>query len=99
MTNSEERGLTAADVAFLERCRADLAPFFEPRDAVQEVAQSVADDGLVELEARVVVSGRPASFVARGETAVEAYGRLRAMAPEQRVALAFRALVDEAAGR
>jgi hypothetical protein len=90
----ERPALTAAEVAFLERCRLDLEPLFGPRDAVLEVVQRPVEDGQVELEAHVVVSGRPATFAARGETVVEAYGRLRAAAPEQRVALAFRALVD-----
>ena len=42
-----------------------------------------------------MVSGRPGTFAASGETVVEAYGRLRGMAPEERVVLAFRAVVDE----
>lgn len=105
MTNPEGRGgpeppcaeppaITAAEAAFLERCRLDLEPFFGPQDAVLEVVQWRVEDRFVELEARVVVSGRPATFAARGETVVQAYGRLRAAAPEQRVAVAFRALVD-----
>jgi hypothetical protein len=105
MTNVEGRGRTAppqpeqpainaAEAAFLGRCRLDLEPLFGPRDAVLEVVQRPVEDGLVELEAHVVVSGQPATFAARGETVVEAYGRLRAAAPERRVALAFRALVD-----
>jgi hypothetical protein len=93
----ERPRLSAADVAFLERCREDLDGLFRPNDAVDEIALAAADEGSVELEARVVVSGRPATFAARGETLVEAYGRLRAMASEQRVALAFRVLVDERA--
>jgi len=87
--------LTAADAAFLERCRQDLAGYFEPRDAVEEIVQRPTEDGRVELEARVVVSGRSGAFATIGETVVEAYGRLRGMAPEERVGLAFRALVDE----
>jgi hypothetical protein len=95
MTEMEPSTVTAADAAFLERCRQDLAACFAPRDAVDAIVRRETADGLVELEAQVLVSGRPASFVARGETVVEAYGRLRSMAPEQRVALAFRVLVDE----
>lgn len=91
---AEQPAITAAEAAFLERCRLDLEPFFGPQDAVLEVVQRPVEDGFVELEARVVVSGRPATVAARGETVVEAYGRLRAAVPEQRVALAFRALVD-----
>lgn len=92
---------SAADVAFLERCQEDLDAFFAPHDEVAAVVLHPSDDatGEVELEARVVVGGRPATFAARGETIVEAYARLRAAAPEERVALAFRALVGEHAGR
>lgn len=89
---------TAAEAAFLERCREDLAGQFEPNDTVEEIVLRAVDDRLVELEARVVVSGWRGSFAARGETIVEAYGRLRAAAPEERVALAFRALITERAG-
>lgn len=91
----EPFGLSAADAAFLERCREDLDGLFGPTDAVDEIVLAAADDGSLEMEARVVVSGRPAKFSARGETMVEAYGRLRALAPEQRLVLAFRALVDQ----
>lgn len=99
MTDTEQRPLTAADAAFLERCRQDLAAYFAPRDAVEEIVRRLTEDGLVDLEARVVVSGRPGAFAASGETIVEAYGRLRGMAPEERVALAFRAVVDDLAAR
>lgn len=99
MTDHPREDLSEADAAFLERCRRDLAPFFGPRDVVEEVVRRASDDGPVELEARVVVGGRPTSFAARGETVVEAYGRLRAMAPRQRVAVTFRALVDESTAR
>jgi hypothetical protein len=99
MTDMEQPPLTAADVAFLERCRQDLAVYFGPRDAVEEIVRRPTEDGLIELEARVVVSGRLGTFAASGETVVEAYGRLRGMAPEERVALAFRAVVDELAAR
>jgi hypothetical protein len=95
MTEMERLPLTAADAAFLERCRQDLAAYFEPRDAVEEIVRRPTEDGRVELEARVVVSGRPGAFAAKGETVVEAYGRLRGMAPEERLVLAFRAVVDE----
>jgi len=95
MTEMEPPPLTAADAAFLDRCRQDLAGYFEPRDSVEEIVRRPTDDGRVELEARVVVSGRPDAFAAIGETVVEAYGRLRAMAPEERLILAFRAVVDE----
>jgi hypothetical protein len=86
--------LSEAEAAFLERCRLDLEPLVGPRDAVLEVAQRPVEDGLVELEAHVVVSGRPAAIAARGGTIVEAHGRLRALLPERRLALAFRALID-----
>ena len=99
MTEMEPPPLTAADADFLERCRQDLAGYFGPRDAVDEIVWRQAEDGFVELEARVVVSGRPGTFAASDETVVEAYGRLRGMAPEQRVALAFRAVVDEIGAR
>jgi hypothetical protein len=95
MNEMESPAPTAADVVFLERCRQDLAAFFGPRDRVEEVVVMHTDDGLVELEARVVVSGRPATFTASGETVVDAYGHLRRVAPEQRMVLALRVLVDE----
>jgi hypothetical protein len=86
--------LSAAEALFLERCRLDLEPLVGPRDAVLEVVRRPVEGGLVELEAHIVVSGQPATIAARGETIVEAHGRLRALLPEQRLALAFRALVD-----
>jgi hypothetical protein len=89
---------TPAEAAFLERCREDLAGLFGPNDVVEAILLRAIDDEAVELEARVVVSGWRGSFAARGETIVEAYGRLRAAAPEQRIALAFRVLVNERAG-
>ncbi len=55
--------------------------------------------GMVVLEAEVVVSGQRASFSAQGETIIEAYAKLRAAAAEARLALAFRAVFDEPAGR
>jgi hypothetical protein len=85
--------LSAADVAFLERCREDLDVFFAPRDRVIEIVPRLGSDGEVELLATVVVSGRPGTFTAGGETILEAYANLRAAAPEERVALAFLALV------
>jgi len=91
--------ITAADLAFLERCREDLDELFGPHDRVLEIVSRPGDGGMLELEARVVVSGRPAAFRASGETPVEAYGRLRASAPEVRVKLAFRVIVDGADGR
>jgi len=99
MTETEHAALSAADVAFLERCREDLDAFFVPRDRVTEIVPGRSGDGEVEMVAHVVVSGRPATFAARGQTIVAAYAKLRAEAPEERVALAFRALVDEHAGR
>jgi hypothetical protein len=99
MTETGWEPLSAADAAFLQRCRDDLAQLFEPRDTVLEIVRRTVAEGHVELEARVVVSRRPATFAASGDTVVEAYGRLRAAAPEERLALAFRAVVDEAASR
>jgi hypothetical protein len=99
MTNSRSLTVTAADAAFLARCRQDLDAFFVPRDHVVAVVLCGAPGEMVELQAQVVVSGRPATFTARGETIVEAYANLRVAAPEERIALAFRALVDEHAGR
>ena len=90
--------LSAADVAFLERCCDDLEAFFGRRDQVVAIVPRRRDEGRVELEARVVVSGRPSTFSAAGETIVEAYARLRAAAPEARVALAFQALVHPTPG-
>jgi hypothetical protein len=98
MTELESPSLSAADVAFLERCREDLDAFFVPWDRVVEIVPRRGPDGEVELVAGVVVTGRPATITARGETIVEAYANLRVAAPEERVALAFRALVGEPAG-
>ncbi len=94
MTEIEQASLSAADVAFLERCRDDLDVFFAPRDQVVEIVPGLGPGGEVELLATVVVSGRPATFTAGGETIIEAYANLRAAAPEERVALAYRALLD-----
>jgi hypothetical protein len=99
MTEIEQAALSAADVAFLERCREDLDAFFVPRDRVVEIVPRRGPGGEVEMVAHVVVSGRPGTFTARGETIVDAFAKLRAAAPEERVVLAFRALVDEHAGR
>jgi hypothetical protein len=96
---AELPALSAADVAFLERCCEDLDAFFVPRDQVVDIVPQAGPGGEVELVATVVVSGRPGTFSARGETILEAYANLRAVAPEQRVALAFRALVDPGPGR
>ena len=49
--------------------------------------------------ASVVVTSRPGDNHGVGETIIEAYANLRKAAPEERVALTFRALVDEHAGR
>jgi hypothetical protein len=99
MTDPEEPRLSAADVAFLERCREDLDAFFVPRDHVVAIVPRRAPGDEVELAAMVVVTGRPATITGRGETLLEAYANLRAAAPEERVSLAFRALLDEQAGR
>jgi hypothetical protein len=99
MATSEPTLLTAADVAFLERCRQDLDDFFARGDGVVTIVRRPAPGGTVELEAEVVVSGLRASFSAQGETIIEAYAHLRAAAPEARLALAFRAVMDEPAGR
>ena len=74
MSEMEPPPLTAADAAFLDRCRQDLAGYFEPRDSVEEIVRRPTDDGRVELEARVVVSGRPGAFAAIGETVVGRIG-------------------------
>jgi hypothetical protein len=99
MTDPEAPDPSAADVAFLERCREDLDAFFLPRDHVVAIVPRRGPHDQVELAAMVVVTGRPATITGRGETIIEAYADLRATAPEERVALAFRALVDEHAGR
>ena len=98
MAEIEQAPLRAADVAFLERCRADLDAFFVPWDHVVEIVPRRGPDGEVELVASVVVTSRPATITALGETIIEAYANLRKAAPEERVALTFRALVDEHAG-
>jgi hypothetical protein len=95
MATSKPPQLTAADAAFLERCRQDLDAFFALGDGVVSIVRRTAPGGMVELEAEVVVSGLRASFSARGETIIEAYAHLRAAAPEARLALAFRAVMDE----
>ena len=98
MTQRESPFLSAANVAFLERCREDLDAVFVPWDHVVEIVPRRGPAGEVELVANVVVTGRPATVTARGETIIEAYANLRLAAPEERLALAFRALVDENAG-
>jgi hypothetical protein len=95
MTEMEPLPPTAADAAFLERCRWDPGTFSEPSDEVGEIVRRLTEDGCVELEAGAVVSGRPGAFSASGGTVVEASGRLRGMAPEERLIHAFRAVVDE----
>ena len=99
MTGFEPTTTTADDAAFLERCREDLDGFFARSDVVVAVVRQPAPDGRVRLEAEVIVSGLPATFAASGETIVEAYAGLRAAAPEQRLALAFRAVLDEPSRR
>ncbi len=99
MTELESPSLSAADVAFLDRCREDLDAFFVPWDHVVGIVPRRGPAGQVELVASVVVTSRPATITARGQTIIEAYTNLRKAAPEARVALTFRALVDEPAGR
>jgi hypothetical protein len=98
-TGAEPPAPSAADVAFLGRCCEDLDAFFAPRDRVVAIVPQAGPGGEEELVATVVVSGRPGTFSARGETILEAYANLRTAAPEQRVALAFRALVDPGPAR
>ena len=100
LSAADSAPLSAADAAFLERCREDLDELFAPHDLVVAVMpRPRAGDESVELEARVMVSGRQATFAASGETIVDAYAHLRAAAPEQRAVLAFRALVEPHAAR
>ena len=54
---------------------------------------------MTDLERPVATAPDAANSAEAADAAGEAYGRLRALAPEHRVALAFRALVDERARR
>ena len=97
MTQRASPFLSAAEVAFLERCHDDLDAFFVPRTTSSRSSRG-GPDGAVELVAGAGVTGRPATITAHGETIVEAYAHLRLAAPDERLALAFRALMDEHAG-